>query len=178
MNKNYKRAIYTSLFIGLLALGLNAKAAVISRVTETIGVNKSLSVGLNPPSSGSWSLNGNSNPTVAQVTVSQSLVTILGKSSGSSQVMVCANSGSECTEINVTVSGVLGVSTGLSHQPGSWVIQGQTVYYVTESGLIPITTWKIFLNNGGKAGNIVPLNEYDERLPLLPFMTLNDSRVK
>ncbi|HYV34002.1 MAG TPA: hypothetical protein VE973_04105, partial [Candidatus Limnocylindria bacterium] len=65
-----------------------------------------------------------------------------------------------------------------AHPAGSWVIQGKTVYYITSSGLVPITTWAIFLSNGGKANLIVPINDGDMHLPLLALMEAHDSRVK
>lgn len=64
-----------------------------------------------------------------------------------------------------------------SHPWGSWIKNGtSTVYFVHESGLIPVPDWSTFLNNGGEASLIVPANSYDFGLPILTPMTSNDSR--
>ncbi len=64
-----------------------------------------------------------------------------------------------------------------SHVPGSWIVQGKTVYFVSINGLIPIAEWQIFLNNGGNKKYIVKANSQDLLLPQLPLMTNSDSRV-
>ena len=70
------------------------------------------------------------------------------------------------------------ISTSKSHHPwGSWVKSGATVYFVQESGLIPVPDWNTFLNNGGAANLIVPANFYDFGLPILSAMTSSDSRL-
>lgn len=70
------------------------------------------------------------------------------------------------------------VNTSYSAHPwGSWVKSGNTVYFVHETGLIPITTYEIFLNNGGLDKLVVPINWYDGQLAMQPFMTYNDSRL-
>src|SRR5436190_1100886 len=82
---------------------------------------------------------------------------INGLSVGNTLVSVCyTNQGIHCLNVNVAVTGsVLGAITYFNAHPvGSWVIQGQTVYFVSASGLIPISTWQIFLSNGGQASLI------------------------
>lgn len=70
------------------------------------------------------------------------------------------------------------VKSANEHHPwGSWVLGGKTVYFIHESGLIPITTYKIFLNNGGQDDLILPMNWYDWQLPKLPYMSDNDPRL-
>lgn len=70
------------------------------------------------------------------------------------------------------------VTTANDHHPwGTWVFSGQTIYFVHEYGLIPITTYDIFLNNGGDSKLLVPINGNDWRLPQLPQMTYNDYRL-
>jgi hypothetical protein len=49
----------------------------------------------------------------------------------------------------------------LAHPWGSWVKYNGTIYYVHESGLIGVPTMKIFLANGGKEKNILPINDAD-----------------
>ena len=71
------------------------------------------------------------------------------------------------------------ISTSKSHHPwGSWIKNGTTVYFVQESGLIPVPDWATFLNNGGSANTIVNSNFYDFGLPILSAMTSNDSRLR
>jgi hypothetical protein len=149
-------------------------------LNETIGVGKTVSVGLNTLTNGSWFISGNPNPAVIQASISSSSLIIQGIGMGASSVSACATDNSGCVNVNVTVNGlVLGSFTG-AHLAGSWVLgsDGRTVYYVLDNGLIPITTWEIFLDNGGTSEKIVKINQYDEQLPLLAFMTNNDSRVE
>lgn len=71
------------------------------------------------------------------------------------------------------------VTTSFSQHPwGSWIKSGSTVYFVHDSGLIPLPDWATFINNGGQAGLIVPANFYDFQLPMLSVMTYNDSRLR
>lgn len=168
-------ALGTSLLFALPAVA----ASNYGPVTETIGINKSLSVGL-PSNHNGWTLSSNSNPSVASVNVSTSSVLIKGLASGSSSISVCAGDNTGCQQINITVSGkVLGASVA-AHQSGTWVLGSDkiTVYYVSQNGLIPVPTWKIFTSNGGTAKKLVDINQADEQLPLLPLMELSDSRVK
>ena len=65
-----------------------------------------------------------------------------------------------------------------SHPWGSWIKSGSTVYFVHDSGLIPVPNWDTFLNNGGSANLIVSANIYDLRLPTLSPMTYGDSRLQ
>jgi hypothetical protein len=70
------------------------------------------------------------------------------------------------------------VTTLLAQHPwGAWILSGGTVYFVSQSGLIPVPSWSTFLNNGGQASFIVSANNYDMVLPQLPIMTTSDSRV-
>ncbi len=71
------------------------------------------------------------------------------------------------------------VSTTAVHHPwGSWIKSGQTIYFVHQSGLIPVPDWNTFLNNGGQASFVVPANSYDFRLYILSPMTSGDSRMQ
>jgi hypothetical protein len=63
------------------------------------------------------------------------------------------------------------------HPWGAWILSSGTVYFVSQSGLIPVPSWSTFLNNGGQASFIVPANNYDMVLPQLPIMTNSDPRV-
>lgn len=154
---------------------------------ETIAVGKSLNVGLNQLDNGYWTVSGNSNPAVADASISTnsvavpgksiSSVIITGKAAGTTEISVCDSADNGCLYINVTVNGnVLGASTG-AHAPGTWVISGKTIYYVTASGLIPVPSMKVFTSNGGKLSKVVKMNEYESTMPILPIMTLKDSRV-
>lgn len=75
-------------------------------------------------------------------------------------------------------TGVTVSTSQQAHPWGSWVKNGSTVYFVHQSGLIPITSWDIFLNNGGSASLIVPMNSFDFQLPMLSVMSFNDSRLQ
>lgn len=175
--------------LAISALPLLAGAANTSNtygvLNEGVGVGKTLSVGLNPLPIGHWFLGSNSNGSVADVTMTPASVptsvVIKGLSAGSSTVQVCDSNGTGCMQINLYVSSVLGVYTPMaSHPAGSWVLgpDGITVYYVTGNGVIPISTWDIFLNNGGKQSLIVKANQADMDMALLPLMDYNDSRVQ
>lgn len=63
------------------------------------------------------------------------------------------------------------------HPWGSWVKSGQTVYFMHESGLIPVPAYDVFLQNGGQDRWVVPMNGYDWQRPILNNMTYADGRV-
>lgn len=65
-----------------------------------------------------------------------------------------------------------------SHPWGSWVKSGSTIYFVHETGLIPVPTWSTFLANGGQAGLVVAASSWDMSLPRLSVMTVDDSRLQ
>ncbi len=68
-----------------------------------------------------------------------------------------------------------------SHPWGSWLLNNGTVYYAHEIGLVPVSSWDIFLNNGGKGAWIVKANKYDLELlnssPVTELLASNDSRI-
>lgn len=51
--------------------------------------------------------------------------------------------------MNQTMGAVISTAKAV-HPSGSWIKSGQTVYFVHETGLIPIPSYDIFLNNGGR----------------------------
>ena len=67
------------------------------------------------------------------------------------------------------------------HPWGSWLVSGKQVYYFGEVGFIPVSTWEIFVNNGGQVQKILKMNSYDlaslKAVGTLPIMEMNDSRV-
>ncbi len=65
-----------------------------------------------------------------------------------------------------------------SHPWGTWIISGTTIYFVDQYGLIPVSDYSIFTNNGGVSQNVVAANGYDMQRPILSIMTLNDSRLR
>lgn len=75
-------------------------------------------------------------------------------------------------------SGYVITTSQTSHPWGSWIKSGQTVYFVYETGLIPIPDWNIFINNGGQAHLIVDANLKDFSLPILSLMVGDDARLK
>lgn len=56
-----------------------------------------------------------------------------------------------------------------------------TIYYSHPSGAIPVPSWDVFLNNGGRADLIVPMNAADDAIwaqhPNLPPLQMGDSRI-
>lgn len=79
---------------------------------------------------------------------------------------------------NLVNSGYTVSNSYSSHPWGSWIKSGNTVYFVHESGLVPVPDWNTFLNNGGQANFIVPANSADFRLPILTPMVNSDSRLR
>lgn len=68
-------------------------------------------------------------------------------------------------------------SSSIPHPWGSWVINGQTIYFAHQDGLIPIPSFSIFENNGGMSGLVVQANSFDLARPVLPAMIMQDSRL-
>lgn len=64
-----------------------------------------------------------------------------------------------------------------SHPWGTWIKSGNTIYFVHESGLIPVPDWTTFTSNGGQSAFVVPANHYDFSLPILSPMTFSDYRL-
>jgi hypothetical protein len=81
------------------------------------------------------------------------------------------------TNSGLPLSPKIVVTADGGHPRGSWLQSGSTVYFLTPTGLIPVPSWSIFLNNGGQANFIVPANSYDLNFPKLPLMTNNDPRL-
>lgn len=65
-----------------------------------------------------------------------------------------------------------------SHPWGSWIKSGSTIYFVHESGLIPVPDWNTFINNGGHAEFVVNANVSDMHLPKLGIMVFSDNRLQ
>lgn len=178
MNKK----IFLVLAAGLLFAQFAFAASSLGTLNENIAVGKVLSIGLNTSSTGNWYFGSNSNSAVASGNISSNSLFITGKSVGSTVISACTDTqNNNCMQVTVNVSAasqVLGASIVSPHPVKSWVLQGQTVFYVDTNGLIPITTWKIFLNNGGKQSLIKPANSGDLALPMESLMVLHDSRVQ
>jgi hypothetical protein len=75
-------------------------------------------------------------------------------------------------------SGYVITTANMAHPWGSWIKNGNTVYFVYATGLIPITNYDIFLSNGGQDRFVVQANSYDMARSILPVMDSNDSRLK
>ncbi len=75
-------------------------------------------------------------------------------------------------------SGYIVQTAYASHPWGSWIKSGGTVYFVHESGLIPVPSYDVFLNNGGQDYLVVPANSWDFSLPMLSPMTYGDFRLQ
>lgn len=74
------------------------------------------------------------------------------------------------------------ISTADAEHPwGGWLLYNRTVYYAHETGLIPVPTWNVFLNNGGQSKYIVKANKYDIEMfqanPNILMLENNDARV-
>lgn len=80
--------------------------------------------------------------------------------------------------VNIPTSGYIIGTQYTSHPWGSWVKSGQTVYFVHQDGLIPISSYDIFLNNGGQDRLVVLMNSHDWQRPQLPVMTYRDYRLQ
>lgn len=164
-------------FFGLA--GSAYAASDLGSLQETIGVNKTLAVGLNPSSTGSWYVGSVADLSIASAVINGNSLVVSGKSAGTTKILACTDSGAQhCLEVNITVSSVLGAFTEQPHAVKSWVLNNGTVFYVDINGLIPISTWKIFLSNKGHAKLIKPANSADLALPLEPLMVPRDPRVK
>jgi len=175
MNKK----LLLALTVGFIFASTAFAASDLGSLQESVSVGKVVSVGLNPSNTGNWYVVTNSNVAVAGASISSGALLITGKSVGSTAISACTDTqGSHCLLVTVNVGSVLGSSIVAPHPAKSWIIQGKTVFYVDVNGLIPITTWKIFLNNGGKQALIQPATSADLTLPWESFMALKDARVK
>lgn len=85
--------------------------------------------------------------------------------------------------VNVSNSGLFDtghvINTSQTGHPwGSWINNAGTVYFVQESGLIPVPDWNTFLNNGGQSNLIVTANAWDFQRPILSPMVFGDFRLR
>ncbi len=74
-------------------------------------------------------------------------------------------------------SGYTITTSRASHPWGSWIKSGSTVYFVHESGLVPVPSADVFTANGGQWSLVVPANAWDFQLPMLSVMSYGDSRL-
>ena len=67
------------------------------------------------------------------------------------------------------------------HPWSSWLVYKKTVYYYTQDGMLPVSSWDIFLANGGQPKYLIAMNKQDlaqlKSKPALPIVVENDSRV-
>ena len=173
-------------FLGILISGLTTFSLVqasneLGSLHESIEIGKVMSIGLNPITTGKWYLSSYPSNLI-DASVSSSTLTVKAKAQGVVKMSVCSDvSSNSCLEVNINIlsgSKVLGVFTEKPHLPKSWVQDGNTIFYINESGIIPIATWNIFINNGGKKKLIKPANSGDLSLPLQSLMIEKDMRVK
>lgn len=160
-----------------------AEAESPVRIYENLSQGKTLSLNLGRAG---WKLTGSNNPRIISAQINEEILVIRALSPGLATVFACPENIIDpklCAYVTVTVNpeNVLGLNTGSSFKPhttGAFVNVGQTVFFIHEYGLIPITTYPIFLSVAPKNTQIFTANDYDLQLPLLPFMEINDSRVK
>lgn len=81
------------------------------------------------------------------------------------------------TYTGLPTSGRIVYTAAAAHPWGSWLKAGQTVYFAHETGLIPITAYDVFLQNGGQDRWVVPMNMYDWQRPILSYLTYADARL-
>ncbi len=82
------------------------------------------------------------------------------------------------TDSGLPLSGKVVVTAKGAHPRGTWLLSGQTVYFLTPNGTIAVPDWNTFLGNGGQASFLVQANSYDLAMPKLPIMTASDSRLQ
>ncbi|MCL5666316.1 MAG: hypothetical protein M1383_00885 [Patescibacteria group bacterium] len=100
-------------------------------------------------------------------------------------VIAVASQTPQSLSINVSLGDKLpaGLSSlAMPHQAGSWILYGKTVYFTDAKGFIPVSTWPIFLSNGGKKEQLESANSTDIALIKagwlsLPLMARKDKRV-
>lgn len=78
----------------------------------------------------------------------------------------------------LTNTGYIVANANTSHPWGSWVKSGNTIYFAHESGLVPISSYDIFVSNGGNLNLVVTANTYDLQRPILSVMTYGDPRLQ
>lgn len=181
---NIKFKIMKKVFVigfALLSFANIANAGSLGFLQESILTQRSLTVGLNQSPTGLWYLFGNTRPDAVSAEIKENQIQVKGLLPGVSKVSACADlNGNNCITLNVNVEAgqVLGTSIFNAHPEGSWVKNNSTVFYVTVGGIIPVPSWSVFINNGGKANLVQEMNEADMLLPLLSQMTEKDDRVK
>jgi hypothetical protein len=79
---------------------------------------------------------------------------------------------------SLNFSGFVLNSANMAHPWGSWIKNGSTIYFVHETGLIPIASYPVFVNNGGRDNMLVDANYYDLLKPVQYLMDNNDSRLR
>ena len=173
------------LFINVILFTPATKALAQSpvRINEKLTVGKTLSLNLGQAG---WKLAGSNNTGIISAQINGENFFIKALNPGLATAFACPENLIDpaiCAYVTITVNpeNVLGLNTGAAYKPhsaGLFVNVGQTVFYVHEHGLIPITTYPIFLSVAPKNVAIYPANDYDMQLPLLPYMETNDQRVQ
>ncbi len=79
---------------------------------------------------------------------------------------------------NLSNTGYVIATPYVAHPWGTWIINGSTIYFEDQYGLIPVSDWNVFLNNGGSNTMIVQANSYDMQRPILSVMVNSDTRLR
>jgi hypothetical protein len=115
-------------------------SSVISFVpsSPTVSIGQGTSVTISGASGGVYYISSNSNPSIAQVTLSSNTLTIIGNTNGSSVVSVCSSLGS-CGSITITVNYVASGGNISLSQTSLTLLTGQTLSIVVSGGTSPYT---------------------------------------
>jgi hypothetical protein len=120
-----------------------SSAVSFSQQNPTLAVAQSLSVSIFGPTNSFFYVNSNSSPSVVQANLSGNTLTLLGITTGSSTLSVCASS-NNCANMNVTVNtNSSGGALMLSQQSVNLSV-GQTASVTISGGTMPYN----FLSNG------------------------------
>ncbi|MCX6723708.1 MAG: peptidoglycan-binding protein [Candidatus Staskawiczbacteria bacterium] len=102
----------------------------------TVSVGLGTTVTISGSSGGVYYISSNSNPSIAQVTLSSSTLTVVGNTIGSSVVTVCSSLGG-CGSLTITVNYVASGGTISLSQSSLTLLTGQTLSVVISGGASP-----------------------------------------
>ena len=114
----------------------NSSVISFSPSNPTVSIGQGTSVTISGASGGVYYISSNSNSSIAQVSISSNILTIIGNTNGSSIVSICSSLGS-CGSLTITVNYVAsGGGISLS-QTSLTLLTGQTLSIVISGGTAP-----------------------------------------